>query len=150
MSGKAPRGLRPGPFLNLYVVSLLVAELYRRELEALGLKQFGLGVLHLIWLNQPVTPTELEALSGGRPTTVRDVVNDLVERGYVVREPNPADRRSQLLAVTEEGDRVSRLGMRATEGVRRRLKPHLPWPIDELDPRFEELIEALRAALTAD
>lgn len=125
-----------------------MGELYRRELEALGLKQFGLSILHLVWLNQPVTPTNLEALSGGRPTTVRDVVNDLVDRGYVAREPNPEDRRSQLLVTTEEGDRVSRLGMRATEGVRARLKPHLPWPIDELDPRFEELIEALRAALS--
>jgi hypothetical protein len=66
-----------------------------------------------------VTPTDVEALSGGRSTTVRDVVNDLVERGYVGRESNPADRRSHLLVATEEGDRVSRLGMQATEGVRR-------------------------------
>lgn len=142
--------MRPGPFLNLYVVSQLVGELYRRELEALGLKQLGLSILHLVWLNQPVTPTDLETVSGGRPTTVRDVVNDLVERGYVAREPNPADRRSHLLVTTGEGDRVSRLGMQATEGVRARLKPHLAWPIDELDPRFEELIEALRGALRSD
>jgi DNA-binding MarR family transcriptional regulator len=107
-------------------------------------------VLHLVWLNQPVTLTDLEMLSGGRPTTVRDVVNDLVERGYVAREPNPADRRSHLLVTTAEGDRVSRLAMQATEGVRARLKPHLAWSIDELDPRFEELIEALRAALRSD
>ena len=101
-------------------------------------------------MNQPVTPTEVETLSGGRPTTVRDVVNDLVERGYVAREPNPADRRSHLLVATGEGDRISRVGMQATEGVRRRLKPHLPWPIDELDPPLEDLIAALRAALTSD
>ena len=126
----------------------LVGELYHRELEALGLKPFGLSILHLIWLKQPVKPTDLDALSGGRPTTVRDVVNDLVERGYVAREPNPADRRSHLLVATAEGDRVSRLGMRATEGVRRALEPHLPWPIDDLDPKLEDLILALRAALS--
>lgn len=81
---------------------------------------------------------------------MRDVLGDLVDRGYVAREPNPGDRRSQLLVTTDEGDRVSRLGMQATEGVRARLKPHLPWPIDDLDPRFEELIEALRGALRSD
>ncbi|GGM67369.1 MarR family winged helix-turn-helix transcriptional regulator [Dactylosporangium sucinum] len=39
-------------------------------------------------------------------STVGDVVNRLLERGYVVRSRDPDDRRRNVLSLTEEGDRL--------------------------------------------
>jgi DNA-binding MarR family transcriptional regulator len=141
------RRLRPGPFLNMFTASALVDALVRRELEALGLRTAWLGILHLIWLNEPITPTDLERLSGIRPTTLRDAVNDLVARREVRREPNPEDRRSTLLSLTPEGERSAREAMRATQGVYKAVAEHLDWPVMELDRPLEEVVDALRAAL---
>jgi DNA-binding MarR family transcriptional regulator len=144
---RSAQGLRPGPLLNLFTASQLSNALIQREFEAIGLPAYWVGVLHLIWLNEPVTPTALEALSGVRPTTLRDVVDELVERGQVRRQPNPDDRRSTLLSVTDEGERVSIDAMNATKKAYARLQEQLPWPVLEIDPPLEDLIRALQAAL---
>ncbi|WP_406070029.1 MarR family winged helix-turn-helix transcriptional regulator [Micromonospora sp. NBC_01638] len=41
------------------------------------------------------------------PRSATEVVDDLQTRGLVERRPDPADRRATLVALTEEGDRVS-------------------------------------------
>ena len=144
---RSAEGLRPGPFLNLFTASQLTNSLIQQELEAIGLRAPWLGVLHLVWLNEPLTPSGLEILSGVRPTTLRDAVDALIERGLIQREPNPSDRRSTFLTVTDEGERVSIEAMQATRRAYERLEPHLRWPVLKIDPELEELIEALQAAL---
>jgi DNA-binding MarR family transcriptional regulator len=144
---RSAEGLRPGPLLNLFSASQLAASLVREEFEAIGLPPYWVGVLHLIWLNEPVTPSALEALSGVRPTTLRDVIDGLVERGQVERRPNPDDRRSTLLSVTDEGERVAIDAMKATSNAYKRLQAHLPWPVLRIDSELEDLIRALQAAL---
>jgi DNA-binding MarR family transcriptional regulator len=145
---RSAEGLRPGPFLNLFTASQLTNLLIQKELDAVGLRAPWLGVLHLVWLNEPLTPSRLEALSGVRPTTLRDAVDALIERGLVERKPNPSDRRSTFLNVTDEGERVSIEAMQATHNAYERLKPHLGWPVMEIDPRLEDLIAALQEALS--
>ncbi|MET7707570.1 MarR family transcriptional regulator [Micromonospora sp. NPDC005189] len=41
------------------------------------------------------------------PRSATEVVDDLQARGLVERRPDPADRRATLVALTEEGNRVS-------------------------------------------
>ncbi|RZT78755.1 DNA-binding MarR family transcriptional regulator [Micromonospora violae] len=41
------------------------------------------------------------------PRSATEVVDDLQTRGLVERRPDPADRRATLVALTEQGDRVS-------------------------------------------
>lgn len=41
------------------------------------------------------------------PRTATEVVDELEERGFVERRPDPNDRRATLVAVTGEGERVS-------------------------------------------
>jgi DNA-binding MarR family transcriptional regulator len=144
---RSAEGLRPGPLLNLFTASQLANALVQRELAAVGLRSYCLGVLHLIWLNEPVTPTALEALSGVRPTTLRDVVDGLVDRGHVRRARNPDDGRSTLLSVTDEGERVSIDAMTATKRAYARLQEELEWPVERIDPQLEDPIGALQAAL---
>ncbi|MEV4657186.1 MarR family winged helix-turn-helix transcriptional regulator [Micromonospora sp. NPDC049301] len=41
------------------------------------------------------------------PRSATEVIDDLQARGLVERRPDPADRRATLVALTEEGNRVS-------------------------------------------
>jgi len=42
-----------------------------------------------------------------RPTTLTSVLDRLVRRGYVVRDVDPADRRSFLVSLTPAGQRAA-------------------------------------------
>jgi DNA-binding MarR family transcriptional regulator len=73
-------------------------------------------------------------------------VNALVEAGLVARQPDPADGRVSLVAVTPDGKRVAG----SLQGVRRR---HLEralsgWSAEELD-EFDRLLTRFLADTTA-
>ncbi|WP_372409824.1 MarR family winged helix-turn-helix transcriptional regulator [Streptomyces luteireticuli] len=75
----------------------------RKEVvEALGMSFFRVKALRRI-AKGALTLRELaESLATDRPYTTL-VVDDLARRGLVVRSENPADRRSKIVSVTEEG-----------------------------------------------
>src|SRR5688572_31876708 len=62
----------------------------------------------------------------------------------VRRDPNPDDRRSTLLSVTDEGERVSIDAMNATKKAYARLQEHLEWPVMKVD-RSEEHTSELQS-----
>ena len=141
---------RPGPILNIFVANQLATQLAAREFERAGLEARWVAILHLIWLHEPVTPTELEQLSGMPSTTLRDYVNELVDRGEVRRVANPADGRSQLLELTPAGERLADETRLAFQHAWKRIEKHLGRPLKDFDPPVEALIRGLRAALSDD
>jgi MarR family transcriptional regulator, organic hydroperoxide resistance regulator len=50
---------------------------------------------------------ELVADTATKPTTLTSVLDRLVRRGYVVRQLDPADRRSFLVSLTDDGRQVA-------------------------------------------
>src|ERR1700744_3754691 len=76
--------------------------------EKAGLGMTDMQMLHMLQLNGPSTPSRLAAwtrLSSGGVTVALD---RLEKAGYVRREPNPADRRSLLVALVPA--KLRRLG----------------------------------------
>jgi DNA-binding MarR family transcriptional regulator len=51
----------------------------------------------------PLTPSEISERVLVASATMTATLDTLESRGWVVRRPNPADRRSVLVAITEEG-----------------------------------------------
>lgn len=69
------------------------------------------------------------------------VVNQLVERGYVVRTVDPSDRRSRRVSLTDEGRRVRAAVIEAALATS---------PLARLDPKdLSQLVTILREALPA-
>lgn len=69
------------------------------------------------------------------------VVNQLVERGYVVRTVDPSDRRSRRVSLTDEGRRVRAAVIEAALATS---------PLARLDPKgLSRLVTILREALPA-
>ena len=50
--------------------------------------------------------TRLADLAHMTKQSVGEIVDDLVERGYAKRVPDPADRRAKLICLTEKGTRA--------------------------------------------
>ncbi|MFZ4816024.1 MAG: MarR family winged helix-turn-helix transcriptional regulator [Phototrophicaceae bacterium] len=59
-------------------------------------------VLHHL-AEQPITTSELAKIRKVSLQSTSVMVQGLVDRGWVVRTPNPQDRRQQLLEVTPDG-----------------------------------------------
>jgi DNA-binding MarR family transcriptional regulator len=54
--------------------------------------------------------TELARLAGMTKQSVGELVDDLVDLGYVERIPDPEDRRAKLICLTDRGVKAQRVG----------------------------------------
>ena len=132
---------------ELYSTGLLVGLLVDEELEAAGVSPQLFSFLGWVSTLQPVTPGALAAETGLPPTTIRDYVRRLVERGDVRKVANPADGRSYHLVLTPKGKRLAHRGWPAVLEAFRRLARHLERPAGEHLASAQELRRALKQAI---
>lgn len=128
------------------LVGLLLRLLYQqhaRDIEA-ALRAAGFGDLRQAHANVfPFVPPEGISVSGlaelarVRKQTMAQAVEELEHLGYVERRPNPHDRRSRLVFLTDRGASVKPVTHATAERVERR------WA----ELTSEEDLEALRAGL---
>jgi MarR family transcriptional regulator, organic hydroperoxide resistance regulator len=91
------------------------------ELSALGLSAAEVNLLACFAETERPTVRALGQASGQRPSTLTGVLDRLERRGLVERRPNPADRRSTLIALTRPGRAAAREVADAFERVAGRL-----------------------------
>lgn len=84
-----------------------------------------------------ITVSELAELARVRKQTMAQAVDQLERTGYVERRPNPRDRRSRLVFLTERGASVPPITHAAAERVEQR------WA----QATSPQELEALRASL---
>jgi DNA-binding MarR family transcriptional regulator len=100
----------------------LVAEVSARS----GITNQQAGLLRS--LEQPRTMSALAAERACDPSNITGLVDRLERLGLVERRPNPADRRSRLLALTSAGRRL-----RANLGRDVRKEMQARWHLDPAD-----------------
>jgi DNA-binding MarR family transcriptional regulator len=105
-----PASLTRWPGFTLAKVAELGFAFYEGALAQLGIHRHHLAVLGLIAELEPVHQTRLRHLLLVSRATMSHVVADLDELGAVVRDPDPADGRAQLLRLTPSGRRLLRRG----------------------------------------
>ena|SRR5947209_6745960 len=95
-------------------------------LEAHGVTMWGYVVLSRL-SDQPLRGQAVLAEAiGADKTRLIDVLDDLQDRGLIRREPDPADRRARLLALTPKGRRLRERVRRAIRREEERLLAALP------------------------
>ena len=77
------------------------------RLAELDLTASEINVLANLAGHDPLTVGALAAATATRPTTLTSMLDRLVRRGYVVRDVDPADRRSFLVSLTPAGQRAA-------------------------------------------
>jgi len=113
--------------------------------ERVGLGLTDMQILHLLQIYGPATPGKIAASTGLSSGGVTVALDRLEKGGYIRREPNPADRRSLLIALVPA--RLRRLGA-MYEGIEqetRRLLATLPARDQEAVVRFFETMGQARA-----
>jgi DNA-binding MarR family transcriptional regulator len=139
-----PGRRRPSLLLQLFAANQRMAELVEHELGRDGVAVGGYAALSAIGAFGPLTLTELAAILGMPLTTASDAVRRLEARGHTTRRPNPADGRSQLLALTDAGDAVWHAGWPALQ----RIDAALGADLGDAAP-IRDALERLAAALEA-
>lgn len=64
--------------------------------------------------------TEIAERANVTKQSAGEIVDDLVERGYVERMPDPADRRAKLICLTARGERAQEFGFRTFAAIEER------------------------------
>jgi DNA-binding MarR family transcriptional regulator len=66
-----------------------------------GLSQ--LSALATLWRHKTLSPTALAEIERVQPPSMTRIIAALEERGYVIREPHPTDRRQVVIEITPKG-----------------------------------------------
>ncbi|WP_411277282.1 MarR family winged helix-turn-helix transcriptional regulator [Gaiella sp.] len=137
-------------FLKAGTTSQLVGRIVGAQLEPIGIPASLLAVLTHIRDLEPVSPSRVSAASGMPPTTLRDNIQRLVDRGLVRRVRNPDDGRSYLLVPTPRGIEVTRAAGDALHAAYLELERQLPRPLHEVEAVLDVLNEAMSAVAGQD
>jgi DNA-binding MarR family transcriptional regulator len=97
----------PGVVLALHRATHATLRVLAARLAELDLPASEINVLANLAVRHPLTVGALAAATATRPTTLTSVLDRLVRRGYVVREVDPADRRSFLVSLTPAGQQAA-------------------------------------------
>ena len=143
-------GSRRPVLLELAVANSLASQIFVRELLRAGYPPTQVGMLTLIDIHGPITPSDLEAETGIPKTTLRGRVQGLHRAGLVQRLPNEADARSHFLAVTPEGQEFLRAMRPILRAAERAIEDELGTPLEEYRGPLERLRKANRALLSRD
>jgi DNA-binding MarR family transcriptional regulator len=128
------------------LIGLLLRLLYQHHAQDIevALREAGFGDLRPAHANvfpfvppEGITVSELADLARVRKQTMAQAVDQLERMGYVERRPNPRDRRSRLVFLTERGAAVKPVTHATAAGVEER------WA----ELTSAEDVEALRASL---
>ena len=79
---------------------------FNRRLRPYGLTNMQHLVLEGLWYQPGMTATELSKLLILDKATLSGVLDRMVETGWIVKSPDPEDRRVQRIYPSEEADRL--------------------------------------------
>jgi DNA-binding MarR family transcriptional regulator len=121
---------------------LVIARTARRLRQEAGteLSPSLTAALATIDRHGPVTPSEVALRERIQRPTVTRLIARLEDAGLVQRTPDPADRRSSLLAITPAGHEL-------IEELRTRKAAYLARRLEQLDPEERATLERAAAIL---
>ncbi|MGF6883145.1 DNA-binding MarR family transcriptional regulator [Nocardia sp. GAS34] len=123
---------------RLGILGTIAADRFSAEIESLNLKPKQVGLLAALDYGVAASQQELAARLGVVPSLVVALADQLELRGALRRDRDPADRRRQILTLTDEGRDLLAQATAAAEQVDRALTARLT----------EAQLSALQEALT--
>jgi DNA-binding MarR family transcriptional regulator len=96
-------GSIPEIFQLIELVEKKLSRIQRETISEADLTPPQYFVLSLLWERDGRPFKELAEASHCSPATMTGIIDTLEKKGLVTRDPNPADRRSLLARLTEQG-----------------------------------------------
>ena len=129
--------------LQMFRTADATRELMQRAVAGTGVTPPEYAVLSAIGVLRSVSPTELALRLRVPPTSISRHVARVVDAGLAVRSPNPADRRSYLLELTDAGRDITRTIAPRVRALVERLRARAD--LDEIEAALVTLEKAARA-----
>ncbi|MGW3890050.1 MarR family winged helix-turn-helix transcriptional regulator [Micromonospora chokoriensis] len=108
---QSPAGLRTSPTWLLNQTAAHATRLLSEGFAAHDLRGYHYRLLAALAEDGPASQADLGRRCGIDRSDVVAAVNDLAGRGLVVRAPDPADRRRNVISLTDAGaDEAQRMG----------------------------------------
>jgi MarR family transcriptional regulator, lower aerobic nicotinate degradation pathway regulator len=138
----APARLRGLPSRLLSLIAVQGDRLVNEGLAAVGARKWHYAVLAAIEESGPASQSELSDRTCIYRSDLVAVINELAAGGLVERQPDPADRRRNVITVTEAGRRR----LHQLDGLLAAIQDDLLAPLDP--PERAQLTALLQRLLT--
>ncbi len=93
----------PGVFQLIEQIEKKLDQLKRRTTRIAGLTPSQFAVLSMLWEKDGLPFKDLATANWCTRPTMTGIVDTLEKKGLVIRRPNPGDRRSLLVHLTDKG-----------------------------------------------
>jgi DNA-binding MarR family transcriptional regulator len=119
------------------------AAIYRHVAQAAGtgLRPAHGNALEMLALEDGLRLTDIAAQAGMTPQSMGELVDDLVAKGYLRRQEDPADRRAKRIYLTGKGRQAADAGEVATRTAEQQIQA-------ALGPRQYQQLRRNLAAIT--
>ena len=120
----------PGPATTTLLrtaYNAISAAIYRHVAQAAGagLRPAHGNALEMLALQDGLRLTDIAAQAGMAPQSMGEVVDDLVAKGYLRRQEDPADRRAKRIYLTGQGRQAADAGHAATRQAEQQIQAAL-------------------------
>ena len=120
----------PGPATTTMLrtaYNALAAAIYRHVAQAAGtgLRPAHGNALEMLALQDGLRLTDIAAQAGMAPQSMGELVDDLVAKGYLRRQEDPADRRAKRIYLTRTGRQAADAGHAATRQAEQQIQAAL-------------------------
>jgi DNA-binding MarR family transcriptional regulator len=132
---------------DLFALSHRVRALLGQAMADSGLRPDEYAMYSGVLVAGPLSISELAQLVGMPLTTVSDYVRTMTSRGHAYRSRNPADSRSYLVSLTEDGVAAHQEAMVSFAAAIDRVRQALPIPEQDLVHALHALDDAVRQVL---
>jgi DNA-binding MarR family transcriptional regulator len=141
------RRRRISVLFDVFTVGNRVRALLVQAMAGSGLRPDEYGVYSAVLEVGPLTISELAQVMGMPLTTASDYVRTMTARGHALRSRNPADSRSYLVSLTEDGVAAHHQAMVAFVAAIERVRAALPIAEQDLARALHALDDAVQQAL---
>lgn len=117
---------------------LRLEELHQDQLAPFGITARGLAVLLLLGDREPESQQQAAERLGVDRTTMVGLLDELEHKALVTRRPDPADRRRNVVALTDVGQKTLQGATRASDRAEQQLLAGLG---ETGARRFRELLD---------
>jgi DNA-binding MarR family transcriptional regulator len=132
---------------DLFAVEHRVRALLGQTMAGAGLRPDEYAIYSAVLVAGPLTISELAQLVGMPLTTVSDYVRTMTRRGHAHRSQHPADSRSYLVALTDDGTAAHAAAKVAFAATLGRIRQALTIPEQDLTIALRALDNAVRQVM---
>jgi DNA-binding MarR family transcriptional regulator len=132
---------------DLFAVEHRVRALLGQTMANTGLRPDEYAIYSAVLVGGPLTISELAQMVGMPLTTVSDYVRTMTSRAHAHRSRNPADSRSYLVSLTEEGVAAHGAAKVSFAAAIKRIRQALPIAEQDLVGALRALDDAVRQVL---